>query len=86
MGRGLEKRTASSAVLEHEAGGFGDDAGSETVEYGVDERDAVAVLVGAGEVDGVALVVGWAAVVVDFICGMLVVVYFACLGYCLSLE
>lgn len=32
------------------------------------EGDSVAVGVGYGEVDGVAWVVGWTAVVVDFIC------------------
>ena len=40
------------------------------MESAIYEGDAVAVAVGDGEVDGVAGVVGWAAVVVDFIYGV----------------
>ena len=52
-----------AAVLEGEAATFGDDAGAETAVVAVDEGAAVSVLVGGGEVDGVAVIVGWRAVV-----------------------
>lgn len=55
----------AAAVLQDEAAAFGDDAGAETVEVGVYEGDCVAVFVGDGEVDGVAVVVGGGAMVVD---------------------
>lgn len=57
-----------AAVLESEAATCGDDARAEAGVVAVDERDAIAVFVGYGEVDGVAVVVSWAAVVVDVGC------------------
>lgn len=59
---GLEVEVRA-AVLEREAAALGDDAGAEAGVVAVDEGDAIAVCVGYGEVDGVGVVVGWAAVV-----------------------
>lgn len=57
-----------AAVLEGEAAVFRDDGGAETAEVAVYEGGAVAVGVGYGEVDCVAVVVGWRAVIDYFGC------------------
>lgn len=62
------KREIGAAVLERESAPFGDNGGSEPGVVGVDERDAVAGFVGYGEVHGIAVVVGGAAVVEDVGC------------------
>ena len=42
--------------MQRDAGVAGDDAGAEAAEQRLDERDDVALAVGGGEVDGIAVV------------------------------
>lgn len=51
-----------AAVLQREAASLWYDCGAETTVVAVDEGDCITVCVGAAEVDGVALEVGWGAV------------------------
>ena len=62
IGMALVELEVRAPVLQHEAGVLGDEAAAKTYVNAVDEGDAVAFLVGHGEVDGVAVVVGWRAV------------------------
>lgn len=59
-----------SAVLQHESTALGDDARAETMEVGVDEGDAVALLVGNGKIHRVAMVMGRTAMVVNLVAGL----------------
>ena len=49
------QREQAAAVVQHDAGVAGDDAGAEGLEERLDQRDDVAVAVGGGQVDGVAV-------------------------------
>ena len=65
IGMSLLKREGRAAVLQCEAASLGDYPAAETTEVAVDKGACVTVCVGDGEVDGVAVIVCWAAVVED---------------------
>ena len=71
IGVARNKREVCTAALKCETGVIRDDARTEMVEDAVDEGDSVAVLVGYGEVDGIAVVVGRRTFVKDFVGGFL---------------
>ena len=52
----------SPAILEGETTALGDDTGAKAAKVAVDEGAAVPKLVCGGEIDGVAVVMGWGAV------------------------